>query len=1199
MKYTLSFKLKGFVFGLAMVISLFCIPAAAHAELGDVNKDGNVDLRDVILSLQVSTEIPPADAVYVDNDVNGDFRIGLEEAVFAMKSMAPEGSAEVVFPTGNGQFTVADGQASDTMSDFRSSSFSSNLLPSSADHSDGLPDIRNQGNIGSCTAWATGYYYKTLQEYREEGWDRNQHAFSPMYLFSMQCKKHGEPYHMIKSWEILNRYGCAKLSAAPYEDFYEDSFEYDEKAEQRRYSDFASSISGNVHTEAAKYKSGEMNQLSSLQEVKQALTAGPVILGIHHYSSDHATDRWNPSSETNFLLKDPSYNGSHAILCVGYDDGKFGSGAIRFVNSWGQDWAIDGYSWIKYDDYDDIIMFAMTIKDVPNPNDADETVNRPDAPTNVSASDEAGPYVDITWDKVDTAQYYTVHRAAIRNDGNADSHGYEELGIGYINSYRDYPEPGKAFYYAVVAVNDIGASVLRGSDTDVAPHVDKGSAKGESMLEPRLGWLSNTDGESNFTVSNIDPNAQAMEVLVSTASEGPWDSFGWVNPEDFGITWGDDSEYVGKRPYVKVRMSGPDGFSEPSEAAQVRDAIVSSFDMANIESVTATANEDSISVSWKTDGGDADAFNIWRYRASEDQANEWISVHVASGSEQSYDDVTALPGIAYYYAVSSVYQGADSEPVITDEPVKIKLENTQNLYLYNADYEYGQVSNPVSFSLSVWNDGGTVINDYSVSIRAYDWDEGEEYLLFDSFRASDVLKEGQLPLNPDMEHTLSLDLEIPSAYADGHYYSWVIEIDAGNEIDEAYEDDNIQWSFDGWWAEPGSLDPNWSAPNLSLYDVYYDAWDVSNPVRFDLEVWNDGTETVNDYAVSILVYDWDDDKTYQIFDIFNASDAAGDWHYPLEPGDSQTLSFDFDIPEVYADNHFYSWIVRIDPENAIHESDEDDNEFQADELWWADPETLNGTSASLPNLRLSDIPSYPSGQLTNPVVDIAIDVANDGDVLFSGDCVVSVGVYDWDESESYSLERFHVTGMYLDVGTSEIRTLQVTIPSYFADSHQYSWEITLDPDDEIVELYEFDNSLRTELTWFADYLGEKRHSSDSQSLKNAHLLKENSARPANKPGTSKESAPARIAAKKASDQKQKSVRAKQTRESGDTSLPSDKMQQVSQSARNVNKAEMSVGSTRPFSKKRIRKKGIRSMKREAYIGPIRYRKPSFCNNHTE
>lgn len=55
---------------------------------GDVNSSGTVTLEDVIISLQICTDLPVATKVHSGADVQDDNRIGLEEAIYIMQHIS-------------------------------------------------------------------------------------------------------------------------------------------------------------------------------------------------------------------------------------------------------------------------------------------------------------------------------------------------------------------------------------------------------------------------------------------------------------------------------------------------------------------------------------------------------------------------------------------------------------------------------------------------------------------------------------------------------------------------------------------------------------------------------------------------------------------------------------------------------------------------------------------------------------------------------------------------------------------------------------------------------------------------------------------------------------------------------------------------------------------------------------------------------
>jgi len=54
---------------------------------GDVNGDGQTDIADAVLALQIAAGVTPVQQIFLSGDVNGDSRIGMEEAAYILQKM--------------------------------------------------------------------------------------------------------------------------------------------------------------------------------------------------------------------------------------------------------------------------------------------------------------------------------------------------------------------------------------------------------------------------------------------------------------------------------------------------------------------------------------------------------------------------------------------------------------------------------------------------------------------------------------------------------------------------------------------------------------------------------------------------------------------------------------------------------------------------------------------------------------------------------------------------------------------------------------------------------------------------------------------------------------------------------------------------------------------------------------------------------
>jgi C1A family cysteine protease len=206
---------------------------------------------------------------------------------------------------------------------------------------DYVPPVKSQGQYGTCTAWATGYYARTIMYARENDLTPAdltdpKNVFSPLDIYL--TLSHGAncggswPGEAMKN---MQERGIATLATAPYENL----------------GDCSQKPSAEWTAEAAKYKIENYRTVdhTSAEAVKSYIQKGqPVqiscVLGLNFSGQRGSEVMYNDDYSA-----PPEEHGRHAMCCVGYDDEKGRNGAFLIVNSWGTYWGDDGYFWADYD----------------------------------------------------------------------------------------------------------------------------------------------------------------------------------------------------------------------------------------------------------------------------------------------------------------------------------------------------------------------------------------------------------------------------------------------------------------------------------------------------------------------------------------------------------------------------------------------------------------------------------------------------------------------------------------------------------------------------------------------------------------------------------------------------------------------------------------------------------------------------------
>ncbi|MDR6197256.1 C1 family peptidase [Siphonobacter sp. SORGH_AS_0500] len=203
------------------------------------------------------------------------------------------------------------------------------------------PPIMDQGEYGTCVGFATTYYMRTiLEKIRLKQESNHALAFSPSYTYEkikmtsdITCQEGGS---IIDALYTLQHLGAPYYQVFPYPNCRDADRTIDAQAAPHKIGD-AIRLFGPLAPVDFKIKS-----------LKKALNEGyPVVIGMRTPISFFAIQHvWEPAPGDE---KTPENESGHAMCVIGYDDAKFG-GAFRIANSWGDQWAENGYCWVRYKD---------------------------------------------------------------------------------------------------------------------------------------------------------------------------------------------------------------------------------------------------------------------------------------------------------------------------------------------------------------------------------------------------------------------------------------------------------------------------------------------------------------------------------------------------------------------------------------------------------------------------------------------------------------------------------------------------------------------------------------------------------------------------------------------------------------------------------------------------------------------------------
>lgn len=215
---------------------------------------------------------------------------------------------------------------------------SSENLPPSVDLTNYLPPIGDQGQYGTCVAWATAYNCRTFLNAKSKGLSKSQlqstsNQFSPKDLFvSLDNSYKGADCggtNFEYAFDLMVSRGVATMSDVPYTGLGNCAYRN------------ANSSSASPH----KIKSYREIKVDK-QTIKQYLHEGKLVVFGAELGDEFMFSNSSAVLKTQTSFNSTGMHAYHAMVCSGYDDSKK---AFRVVNSWGSSWGDKGYIWVDQD----------------------------------------------------------------------------------------------------------------------------------------------------------------------------------------------------------------------------------------------------------------------------------------------------------------------------------------------------------------------------------------------------------------------------------------------------------------------------------------------------------------------------------------------------------------------------------------------------------------------------------------------------------------------------------------------------------------------------------------------------------------------------------------------------------------------------------------------------------------------------------
>jgi hypothetical protein len=224
-----------------------------------------------------------------------------------------------------------------------------NPLPEKVSLEQYAPDRLNQGQQGSCVAWASAYAARSIMETRANGQNPNSNTFSPAFLYNQIALENCQGSYLKNAMEVMQERGLAPYRDMPYNE--NDCSTKPNQMALRKAEDYK--ITG--YNRLTGGRNGEDPRSVNMLAIKQNIAQGaPVVIGMMVGGSFMQDMMGKEMWQSTDADRQMSGFGGHAMCIIGYDDYKFGRnmGGFQIMNSWGKEWGKNGIAWVSYDDFE-------------------------------------------------------------------------------------------------------------------------------------------------------------------------------------------------------------------------------------------------------------------------------------------------------------------------------------------------------------------------------------------------------------------------------------------------------------------------------------------------------------------------------------------------------------------------------------------------------------------------------------------------------------------------------------------------------------------------------------------------------------------------------------------------------------------------------------------------------------------------------